>query len=1124
MLPLEKNFRNHFERKIKEAREIAEEASRAALKQLGVGEANPFTHLTEKERDLRRRLRAHGRQLGDQRNSQNQVQEIDRLIEEVAYEHWHRMLFARFLAENQLLMYPDPDEPVAITLEECEDLAAEEGAKNGWELAARYAARMLPQIFRIHSPVFEIQYSPEYQQELEQVLIELPKEIFTASDSLGWVYQFWQAKRKDEVNESAVKIGARELPAVTQLFTEPYMVNFLLDNSIGAWWAITKLLKNEQLNSVDTEETLREKLTLEGVPLNYLRFNKDDKGRWIPAGGTFGDWPKDISEFKLLDPCCGSGHFLVAAFMMLVPMRMELEGVNAQIAIDSVLRENLHGLDIDQRVVEIAAFALAITAWKYPEAGGYRILPELNLACTGLSTSVAKDEWKNLQVEGHNNKIALDWMYDYFKNAPTLGSLLNPLKSEASKIVNWNEFVPRLEEALLLSSNDEQYEMGVVAQGLAKAAILLSAKYNLIVTNVPYLTRGKQGQELINFIDRYYYDARKDLAAVFVERCYELLDKGDFCFVLPQNLFSLTGYTEFRKKMLLNYTLRLFVKLGAGAFETISGENVTVSLITFRKESPNDKDEFLALETSETRNIEDKLSDLLDINKFQSLNQFGQLNNPDARIILGGSNNLTILSEFADGIHGLGTKDAPMFIRNFWELPKREIDWEYVQASIPNADSNKDNIWSGMENVIYWQQGKGTLHERSKTGQAILAGSLAHGKPGILVSPVGDIRVSLYHGALFDKSTAVISPFSEKHLLPILSYLKSDEFRTNIKRLDAKVAITNKTLVKVPFNLDYWEKVSKDMFPVGVPLPHSDDPTQWVFHGHPRYSDNPLQVAVGRLLGYKWPVETDPSIEISNEAMKLKLNGEGLNELADIDGIICIPSVLGESPAVDRLLNLLAAAYENEWSSGKLSQLLSEADHQGKTLETWLRDKFFIQHCKLFQHRPFIWHIWDGLRDGFAVLINYHKLDKKLMERLIYTYLGDWINRQKSDIASDVDGAQEKLAAAEILKKNLELILHGDAPYDIFVRWKPIEEQPIGWDPDINDGVRLNIRPFMSVPDVGKKGAGILRDKPNINWNKDRGKDVESAPWYPVFNGDRINDYHLSLSDKMEARRKRNED
>ena len=110
------------------------------------------------------------------------------------------------------------------------------------------------------------------------------------------------------------------------------------------------------------------------------------------------------------------------------------------------------------------------------------------------------------------------------------------------------------------------------------------------------------------------------------------------------------------------------------------------------------------------------------------------------------------------------------------------------------------------------------------------------------------------------------------------------------------------------------------------------------------------------------------------------------------------------------------------------------------------------------------------------------------------------------------------------MKKKLESILEGEAPYDIFVRWKPLEKQAVGWEPDLNDGVRMNIRPFMSVPDVKKKGAGVLREKPTIKWKKDRGKDVPSAPWYRLGleydgkKGDRINNHHLSLAEKKAAR------
>jgi hypothetical protein len=509
MSPLDKKLRNKLERTVKEARDVAEEAAWAACEQLGVGLAKADVHLSDKEKDLRRRLRIHARQLGDKRVSSG-AQDLDRLVDEIAYEHWHRMLFARFLAESNLLMYPDPEDPVPVSLEDCEEMAADEGAKNGWELAARFATKMLPQIFRVDSPVFELELPPEKQQRLESLLSDLDAEVFTASDSLGWVYQFWQAKRKEEVNASEVKIGARELPAVTQLFTEPYMVSFLLDNSLGAWWA-SRRLTEEDLRTAKTEEELREKASLPGVPFEYLRFvrmpsgsereGEENTGPWTPAAGRFDAWPESLSELKTLDPCCGSGHFLVAALLMLAPMRMELEELSASNAVYRVLRENLHGLEIDQRCVELAAFAVAMAAWRFPDSGGYRVLPELNVACCGLSISVAKDEWKDLAKENKQLRIALDWMYDELKDAPILGSFINPAKSLASRIVAWQELSPALDEELKGEVASDAHETGIVAHGLLRSTTIATTSFNWIMTNVPYKKAADLVPKLQEFIE-----------------------------------------------------------------------------------------------------------------------------------------------------------------------------------------------------------------------------------------------------------------------------------------------------------------------------------------------------------------------------------------------------------------------------------------------------------------------------------------------------------------------------------------------------------------------------------------------------------------------------------------------
>lgn len=180
-------------------------------------------------------------------------------------------------------------------------------------------------------------------------------------------------------------------------------------------------------------------------------------------------------------------------------------------------------------------------------------------------------------------------------------------------------------------------------------------------------------------------------------------------------------------------------------------------------------------------------------------------------------------------------------------------------------------------------------------------------------------------------------------------------------------------------------------------------------------------------------------------------------------------------------------------------------------------DQFFEQYAKRFNHRPFIWHVWDGLKDGFAALVSYPKLGTRNLERLIHTYLGDWLRQQEAGVRDCIDSAPTRRAATQDLKRRIELILEGEfdskVGYDIFVRWKPLAEQPIGWHPDLNDGVRLNIRPFMT--------AEVLRHnkkpKLNITWDKDRGKDVESAPWLKVFGRDRINDHHLTVAEKMTA-------
>ena len=1104
---LDKLLRKQLETAVIKARNIAETAATQVLNRLSVGDNKAAEYLTDDQKKLRNRLRAHGRQLGDVLKGGEQ--ETKHLVVEIAYEHWHRMLFSRFLEQNNLLMY---DEHTPISLEDCQELSQDAGSSlgttDGWELAAKLASKMLPQIFRIDSPVFELKFAPEHQQELEKIIANLHTDTFQAQDSLGWVYQYWQTQKKEEVNKSGNKIGADELSAVTQLFTEPYMVSFLLDNSLGAWW----VTNYPQYKDV--------------LPLEYLRYapeqsddeeaqenNKEYKETDIPAAGTFDGWPKSLSELKMLDPCCGSGHFLVATMLMLVPMRMKAEDLTADEAIEKILAQNIHGLELDQRCVEIAAFAVALEAWRYPGCSGYRELPSMNIAWVGQSIKAKKDDWLSLAGDDTRLYKGMEALYDTFKDAPVLGSLIDPGKAVETDLFHdgFTELQPLLNQALQQFEVEDNKEATIAAKGLTLAADLLNQKYEFITTNVPYLSRGKQCKKIQQYSDNYCSNAKGDLANVFLERCIELsVINGVTLIVMPQNWLFLGSYKKQREYLLKNITWNLLSKLGASSFQTPMYD-FNVQLLILTNNFPNNNHNLMGIDVSEPK-VPQYKSEQLQSGKLLVSKQHMQLENPDARISLEKISNLRLLAEFSDAINGMHGGDSLRFRFFIWEVVLPQNNWKYLQNTV-----NTTKLFGGKSYIFYWKD-NGKIHLENPKSR--IQGQIAWNKKGIAVSMMGELASTLYYGDFFDISCSPIIPKDEKMLATIWCFCSSDEFNNTVRQVDQALKVTNATLVKIPFDLEYWTKVAEEKYPNGLPKPYSDDPIQWIFHGHPVKSESPLQVAIARLLGYQWPAETDTEMELSDEARELIKQSQALSSHVDDDGIACLPPIRGEKAADERLEALLMDAYGPEWNTSLRNQLLEDAKCKGKSLNFWLREKFFEQHCKLFQNRPFIWQIWDGLKDGFSALVNYHKLNRQNLERLIYTYLGDWIRTQEHGVKEGIDGAVIRLQAAQTLKKHLETILEGEAPYDIFVRWKPLNEQAIGWNPDINDGVRLNIRPFLTVPDVGKKDAGILRAKPNIHWKKDRGKDVESAPWYRLgldygeSEGSRINDHHLKLADK----------
>lgn len=1155
MASLERTLRKDLERTVKQARRVAEAGARKAVEQIGVGEAEAPKHLTTEQRALRNRLRAHGRQLGDRRDPKG-VQATARLVQECAYEHWHRMLFARFLAETGLLI--EPNSGVAITLDEVQELAREK-ATDWLPLASEYAERMLPQIFRKDDPVLDIALPPETRSEMEDLLKGLTSPVFEADDSLGWVYQFWQSDKKDEVNKSEVKIGSDELPAVTQLFTEDYMVLFLLHNTLGAWWAGKVLAGNPSLaTSAPDEAALRAACKVGDIDWAYLRLVRNTaedgtEGPWRPAAGVFEGWPKAAGELTVLDPCMGSGHFLVFALPILVAFRMAEEGMSQSAAVDAVLKDNLFGLEIDPRCTQIAAFNLAFAAWRKI---GYRPLPQLNLACSGLAIGVTKAEWlklaekavtaadpaakrdllgveKNLLTVGLEERVknGLEELYDLFAKAPWLGSLIDPRRAGGDIFrEGFDKLEPILASILAAADTDDAREMAVVAQGMAKAAETLGKRFTLVATNVPYLGRGKQDDTVKEHCERNYPDAKSDLALCMLERCVELSRTGGAIVVVtPQNWLFLNSYKKLRKTLLTKLRWPLLARLGSNAFQDMNWWAAITLLGIFENDNDIKTSVLNGLDVGHEKDQGTKAA-LLRSSDLASVQQVSQLRNPDCTIVFEDLSGKVLLEEVARSIEGLSTGDSDRFLRKFWEVFPLTDSWSFYHVT-----SDETQAYAGLEEIVFWEKGRGKL---SKSAAARIQGQPAWGRVGVLVSKMNKLKCTLYFGQIHDKMSAAIIPNNPNDVLPLWAYCSSKQYHDAVRNVSQKVDVATKTLTQVPFDRSHWLSRASTLFPGGLPKPGANSPLSYLFSGDPADAVESLAVGIGRLIGFSWPRQHGATF-----AGCPTIEEDRLREHSDTDGIVCLTALKGEPPAEQRLNALLADAFGADWSAAKLTGLLAEAGYAGKSLDDWLRDGFFTQHCELFHQRPFIWHIWDGRRDGFHALLNYHRLaapngeGRRMLEKLIYSYLGDWIDRQRADQSAGVEGADARLAHAEHLKAELIKILEGEPPYDIFVRWKPLHEQPIGWDPDINDGVRMNIRPFMVARTLNARGANacILRSTPKIKWDKDRGKeptcDKADYPWFwgrdeattdfaggVTFDGNRWNDLHFSRDVKQAMR------
>lgn len=340
----------------------------------------------------------------------------------------------------------------------------------------------------------------------------------------------------------------------------------------------------------------------------------------------------------------------------------------------------------------------------------------------------------------------------------------------------------------------------------------------------------------------------------------------------------------------LDYTsLHLIMRLGARAFEGISGEAVKVTLILWTSAAPALDQVTAGLDLSDVKGASQKAK-VLRADTLHQCPQSDFRSNPmtiftlDERV-----RSATLLQDIAASLGGITSGDSQRFRRAFWEVNRLPHGWVQQQLT-PLETAPFTGRWAILDL-------EGARMAAENGDGATFAGSGAWGRAGVAVRYTGDLPVTLYSGEYFENVIAVIIPRSPTDLPAIWHFCCSPAFGSSVRRLDHTIGVKANTIAKVPFDIDHWRRVAKAGGP--LPAPWSDDPTQWLFEGPPEKSTAPLQVAVARLLGYRWPAQAE---------------SDHLDGFADADGIVCLPSVAGEAPAADRVRQVLAGAYGDRWS------------------------------------------------------------------------------------------------------------------------------------------------------------------------------------------------------------------
>ena len=483
---------------------------------------------------------------------------------------------------------------------------------------------------------------------------------------MGWMYQYYNTEPKDKVFadlKKNIKISKQNIPAATQLFTPDWIVRYMVENSLGRLWVeghpdFDKSDWKYYLDEASQEPQVEQQL-------------KDIRAQYAKM---------EPEQLKVIDPCMGSGHILCYLFDVLMQIYLD-NGYSKREAVRSILENNLFGLDIDKRAAQFAYFSVMMKAREYDSGFfGRKNIPQprvYDIQESNWMGGAYKHEMGSF-LNSQQHRDTLNYLLDTFIDAKEYGSILQikPLDYEGLKEA-WETSAAATASNVNMAMWYDAVKDSV--EQLIEQAILLSQKYDAVVTNPPYMGASGMGAKLADFVKKNYPDSKSDLFAVFIEVCSRMAEDNRYQAMITQHAWMfLSSFEKLREKMMLTETVNM-AHLGARAFEEIGGEVVqTTSFVRCRTHIDGYKGTYCRLiEPTSQQGKEDMF--LSGQNRyFANQDNFAKI--PGSPVAYWLSSKFIALLSAPKSIgktyqsgSGLSTADNERFLRFFWEVEDNKI-------------------------------------------------------------------------------------------------------------------------------------------------------------------------------------------------------------------------------------------------------------------------------------------------------------------------------------------------------------------------------------------------------------------------------------------------------------------